>query len=1076
MGKLRGLLLKLCSVITIFVLPCAVHAAEKVWFTEGEKLLKFVDGGMVDAGSLIFSDNFDGKMSPEWKLDGAHMWKIEDNVLVTTGYGGQASLQKELGENFLVEVRMNPVAVDPGREGGFAGVSVSGILFTMQPGRWWWQYHVEGEERGRGHWKTEPVPLNRWYDFRIIRRNGVFEWFVDDRKICDIVEPGMKGGLRLQNWRMKTSYDSVKVYRIDEKTGTAAGQINLVRNSSFEESSDENLPTYWGPSGALTIPLTFGDMETFWESYIIDRSEKYHGAASLRLKGGKKGNSANSYWIDARTGKSYTVSLYMKSDTEGMPVNISLWGVKDSRKRMEVGTEWKRYVLNVPETGQKRIRIAISPSAEGYVWVDAVQMEEGAEPTEYHLNLLDVRTGGQMQEAKLPEYTIHSADNSPSVDGRLDDAVWNKNNEFPTLKVPGALPGQYFEPKEKTDGYICHDKDNLYIALKCYNPDNARVAAKDEDIEIFVDTNLDRKTYYRFILNPAGKVSEDDTLNTSWNGAWTAATEIHDGFWTAEVTIPLDSLELSPLTGNSWGINVGRTSRKAGEGAHIALTTNKGMYYHQVSRYPVFKFEDPGVLSGHFRAIERPVEKTGATFSIVADRSYYTTEESARVHVALGSGDEVLKNASVQWELKKDGKLIRKGAEEVKGMERRLEVPLADISAGTYEMVVRLLDRGKNVVVSANETIRKLKPASNEVKIDRVRRVLLVNGEPFFAFMPLQLFHVPAGHPYGNYDETIDTMMSWWAKHGFRALHVGANADMEWSERIWDKVFASAKEHNLKVVVFWTGHWYRVLLNDPEKLEKYILRWKDEPALLAWMPADEPEIASDLKPGDVAAGIRKVKELDPYHPVYINYTQIGPVSRYAGLPGDIMSLDYYLTAVEGRTIDECLRFADIMEKISEEMRTPTWNYIAGSTLFNHHREVSAGEQVAQTYGNVVKGVSGVGYFFGQVLGRKHWKAFIQLNEELQYLAPVIFSYETIKPAGVFPPTVLSMTRRYRDKVYIIAVNIYDREIAAVFDLSGMVNAEETKVLFEDRNIKSEGSLLKDIFKPYQRHIYEINIR
>ncbi len=1145
--------------------PCKAYPAENIWFPEGEKLWKLVDGGLVESGSLIFSDNFDGEtISSEWKLDGAHMWKIENNALTNARYGGQITLTKETGDNFIVEVKVRPVVSEPEKGGGFTGVRVAGISFTMQPDRWWWHYRKEGEQRGRGQWKTEEIKFNRWYEFRIIKRGGVFEWFVDGRKICDIMEPGMEGELALMGWRIKTAYDGVRVYKINEETtmpGDVKNRVNVVRNSSFEDSN-ENLPPYWQPVRSLSIPIDFETMENFWNSFTVDTSEKYHGSASLRLKGGDKWNGLLSHWINVQKGKSYTLSVFLKSDVEKMPVNISLWGIP--RKQVEAGRDWQRFSFTFPEINQGRTRIMLNPSAEGCLWVDAVQIEEGSETTDFRVNQMDNRTDVEMQKVELPEYGIVRVKEPPVIDGKLADSVWNKKTMLPALKIPGSLPGQYFEPKEKTEAYICHDEDNLYLALKCYTG-SVRVLPKDEEIEIFLDVNLDRTTYYRFIVNPAGRVSEDDTLNLSWNADWVAETNIREEYWTAEVAVPLSSLGISPLTGTSWGINVARTNRKTGDGgAHIALSTNRGMYYHAVGRYPVFKWEDPGVFKRYLFSIEElalrrgengtaalsgiirnnsnrdmevlieaeisgikaispalglerdrsqpfslsgfPAPVTGEAMAkirmsdvstdgilreinrhveqvslirAVASLSYYTSEENAYVHTELGIAGDALAESSITWELKRDGVRVKHGTKLVSGSKNILEIPVAGIPPATYELTVTLLDGENHEIASEKDLIRKLEPRDNEVKVDRIRRVLLVDGEPFFVFAPLQVFHVPSGHPYGNYDHVIDTLMEWWANHGFNTLHVGANVDEikgHWGERIWDRVFKAADKHGIKVIVFWTGHWHRVLCYDHEKLEKLISKWKDNPALLAWMPSDEPEIYDGVKPEDVAAGIMKVKKLDPYHPVYINYTQIGPVSRYAGLPGDIMSLDYYLTAVDGRTIEETLRFVDIMEELSKQRNIPTWNFIVGNNLSNHHREITAEEQIAQTYGNVIGGASGLQYLFGQIYGRRHWEAYKRLNVELQSLAPVLFSGEETDQAAVSPSTVLSITRRYRGKAYIIAVNIYEREIPAVFDVSGMADAKEAKVLFEDRTLKTERGAIRDTFMPFQRHVYEISFR
>ena len=287
--------------------------------------------------------------------------------------------------------------------------------------------------------------------------------------------------------------------------------------------------------------------------------------------------------------------------------------------------------------------------------------------------------------------------------------------------------------------------------------------------------------------------------------------------------------------------------------------------------------------------------------------------------------------------------------------------------------------------------------------------------------------------------------------------------------------FESAKKYNVKIIPFWTGRAYMAFANK-ERLKSLICRWRNEPALLAWMPEDEPEI-KQVKPEEIKEAIEFIKELDPYHPVYINYTQMGPAMRYAGLPGDIMSLDYYLTAVEGRTVRDILNYVDVMEDVAIPMHIPTWNFIVGSNLDNHSREISAEEQVAQTYGNIVSGATGLGYFFGQLAGKKHWQAFKNLDREIKELEPLIFSPEKTAQIKCGSPSVLTMTRKCKDAVYLIAVNVENTAVDVPFDLSSLSlkDGAEASLLFEDRKIKAEGKVLKDKFAPFERHVYKITV-
>jgi hypothetical protein len=110
------------------------------------------------------------------------------------------------------------------------------------------------------------------------------------------------------------------------------------------------------------------------------------------------------------------------------------------------------------------------------------------------------------------------------------------------------------------------------------------------------------------------------------------------------------------------------------------------------------------------------------------------------------------------------------------------------------------------------------------------------------------------------------------------------------------------------------------------------------------------------------------------------------------------------------------------------------------------------------------------------VGKGHWERYQRLNQELQQLTPVIFSPEKIEKTPVSSPSVLVMTRKYKGDVYLISVNIGDRETNAVFDLSGLVEKQSSsaEVLFEGRVIKTKNSLLEDVFEPFRRHVYRIS--
>ncbi len=1141
-----------------------LSADEGDYVCDGKNLMQFVNGALEKAGQEVISDDFSKKDTEKWDYKRVnHCWETKDNVITTTSYGGGLSLKTKIDSGYVLTIKVKPVAYEPEKKGGFAGMSVGGVLFILSDTNYRAIYRLPGEKRSTGKCKQEKIPFGRWYDFKIVvRPGGVYEWFVDGRKIASFVEPELKGGIGLQSWRLKVAYKDFRIYKIDKiEKKSVAVNINRVRNSSFEIFND-NLPPFWRPQGFMNIPFTHGTNEKFYEEWKLDPQEKYDGKYSLRMKN-CKANGVRSYFCSIPKGDC-VLSLYMKSNVDAMPVQVFLAGVP-GRKTFTVSKEWKRYSMPFINKSKSKCRFYIIPKGTDTLWVDAIQLEGGKVATSYKANPLDKAKKFAVKKKELPVSRVARIKQAPVIDGKLDDPAWKNAARAPEFRIPGNIPGTYKKPKEKTDAYLCYDDKALYVGIRCHdsNIDKLKVNAKknspavagDECIEFFIDTNNDKKTFYRFVVNALGYNFESKGSNdVAWSRDWKVKTAKDKKAWTVEIAIPLSSLDLSPVISDVWAMNIGRSNPKTSEYACISPVPKKSMYFHDVSNFCTFKWDDDKAFKHYFLTIKKlslvnrqngKLDLTGevvnqtskdmrleitakiagqkiqskvfevkngdkCSFSIpgfknakfkdvitqvklinvknkqtlaqatarvvkaelmnaVANYSYYTNEDRVLMEISLAS---LIKNANIVCELYDGtGKTVFSNKYSADKRVKMLNIPLKNLPYGDYEAKIKLLNGKKNLAL-VTETIRKLPPKKGEVKVEKIKRYITVDGKPFFPFAPLQVFHVPSSHPYRDYDKKIDTSIKYWADLGFKTLMVGANLHKEkgkWGVRIWDQVFKSANKYDIKIIVFWTGPSYKMFA-DKETIKSHIERWRNEPSLLAWVPEDEPEI-KHVKPTEIATAVKFIQKLDPYHLTYINFTQMGPTSRYAGLPGDIMSLDYYLTSAEGRTVENTLQYADIMRKVSEPMHVPVWNFIAGSNLDNHSREPSAGEQVAQTYGNIIKGVTGLTYFFGQLAGRQHWKAYLQLNREILELTPVILTGDE-RQIKSNTPSVLAVIKKYKNSVYLICVNIENSAKDVKFDLSTIdgISTEGT-VLFENRHVTLKNGLLSDRFKAYERNIY-----
>lgn len=438
------------------------------------------------------------------------------------------------------------------------------------------------------------------------------------------------------------------------------------------------------------------------------------------------------------------------------------------------------------------------------------------------------------------------------------------------------------------------------------------------------------------------------------------------------------------------------------------------------------------------------------------ERSVYATEANATVIATLRLPAETLAGASLK---------IEPGRGTFTDLSRHLtrSFPIDDLPVGEHKLTVTLIAADGQPIASGKLLLRKLPPTQPAVAVDHARRCLVVNGKPFLAIAPLY------GVRAHNTPEQVDRLINHAADSGFRTVMIVGKIDSEAMIAHWDRLFERARERQLMVVA-WPGGFNRL---PDETFGPFIDRYKSHPSLLAWLPVDEPELYTTAEP--TIATLRYFAERDPYHPSYMNNSVMAVPSRFAGLPGDILSIDDYLTNRPNREVSEMVRAVRSTNEVAIPTRRPTWMFLVGNNLHNHNREPSAGEQVAQTYGSVIAGTSGVFYFLGTILSPDHWAATVRTNEELMRLEPVILSLEPAPAVQSSVPAIELISRRVGSQVYIICVNVEDRPVEARLQLDIPAGKHDALVMFEQRLTTIEDGMLRDSFAPHERHVYRLNL-
>ena len=162
------------------------------------------------------------------------------------------------------------------------------------------------------------------------------------------------------------------------------------------------------------------------------------------------------------------------------------------------------------------------------------------------------------------------AEQAPVIDGREDDAIWQK--------VPPTSDFQEFQPTEgkaprfRTEFKAAYDDHNLYVFVRAYDPHpdsimkaltRRDVRGPSDQLKIMIDSYHDRRSGFEFAVNPVGvkrdyAMYNDAQEDQSWDGIWDVGTRVDSLGWTAEFRIPFSQLRYANQPSHDFGFAVWR--------------------------------------------------------------------------------------------------------------------------------------------------------------------------------------------------------------------------------------------------------------------------------------------------------------------------------------------------------------------------------------------------------------------------------------------------------------------------------------------------------------------------------------
>ena len=173
-------------------------------------------------------------------------------------------------------------------------------------------------------------------------------------------------------------------------------------------------------------------------------------------------------------------------------------------------------------------------------------------------------------QTKREHYTGECSKTEISVDGKLEEAAWEKANwqdDFTEYE-----PSEGKSPGQKTDFAILLDENYIYLGIKAWDtsPDSIvqRLTPRDEFdgdlVAVQFDSYFDKRTAFSFSVNAAGikydyMISNDgEVQDNTWDPIWLVKTSRDNLGWYAEMRIPLTQLRFEGNGEQTWGLQVGR--------------------------------------------------------------------------------------------------------------------------------------------------------------------------------------------------------------------------------------------------------------------------------------------------------------------------------------------------------------------------------------------------------------------------------------------------------------------------------------------------------------------------------------
>lgn len=463
-----------------------------------------------------------------------------------------------------------------------------------------------------------------------------------------------------------------------------------------------------------------------------------------------------------------------------------------------------------------------------------------------------------------------------------------------------------------------------------------------------------------------------------------------------------------------------------------------------------------------------------------------------------------------------------------------LRIPLDKLAMGGNTVEIRLMDNGGLSVSSLPlEFIRRAPKPGCEWQIDKVNRVLLNNGVPFF------------GMGFISHRTTAES-----EKELERISAAGFNIIMRWQvlkdQDEWVRFLALAEKHNLVVMpaiddisgarsteldslarLFkgkeleqaqkhvksqgYTALKCRLVMEDPlrglpksaknEIFQEYcdknaplmktaVETAMNSKALMGYFLFDEPAIPliDQWKMGREIHGM--LDNIDGYHPTIVNYSSEIPDIPEATDWFDILMNDPYWSPAEDRrnSPDYVSKITSYTYSRGALRHQPAWVLpVAPIWSGTRKRIQTAAEQACQTYLAAINGATGILYFaFENINDKSTWDAVSEMARQFKTLGPMFTSpmpeqeisyyangtaFVSDPKAGRSPDIQFVLRRSPTGELALIAANCRYYPVDANVTISGLSGS--VGQYFNDKVLPVAEGSFSDVFELFGVRAYKL---